>query len=128
RAMLEVDATELPDENPLFVDDPQDPRCADVVTGENPDSVSECMGWANTPVPEDVWPQEGSSDEGDNPEEGADSADPANPSEGGASADVPNKDETSSATTWIVTGSAVLLLLAVITGIVVAKNVRKSSN
>lgn len=129
KAMLEVDATELPEDNPLFVNDPEDPRCADIVTGESPASVSECIAWANTPVPEDVWPEEEAGGEATAPEGESENAETGDTSEGGASADGPiAEEEPSSVTMWIAIGGGVLLLVVIVTGIVVAKKARKASN
>jgi len=129
KAMLEVDATELPDENPLFVSEPDDPRCADIVTGESPAAVSECTAWANTPVPEDVWPEEGTDGEVAAAEGETERAETGDPSEGGTSADGPIvEEETSSVTMWIAVGGGVLLLVVIVTGIVVAKNARNARN
>jgi len=129
KAMLEVDATELPDENPLFVRDPEDPRCTDSATGEKPASVAECIAWANTPVPEDVWPENATGGESAAPEGETEGAESGDPSEGGTSADGPVVEgEPSSVTMWIAIGGGVLLLVIIGTGIVVAKNARKASN
>ena len=125
KAMLEVDATELPDENPLFVSEPDDPRCTDSATGENPTTVAECLQWANTPVPKDVWPEEGTGEESHSAEGEEEPIEPADPSEG-ASADFPIvEEEPSSVTIWIAVGGGVLLLVVIVTGIVVAKLARR---
>src|SRR5690625_4679550 len=124
KAILEVDATELPDENPLFVSEPDDPRCTDSATGETPTTMAECLQWADTAVPKDVWPEEGTGEESHSAEGEEEPIEPADPSEG-ASADSPIvAEEPSSVTTWIAMGGGVLLLLAIITGTVVAKSAR----
>lgn len=129
KAMLEVDAVELPEENPLFVSDPEDPRCTDSLTGENPRSVAECLEWSITPVPEDVWSEANPSAQDEVPEGEAAPGTPAEPSEGEASGEgLAEQEETGSVTTWIVIGGGVLLLLVTITGLVLVKNARRASN
>lgn len=112
KAMLEVDAADLPDENPLFVSDPEDPRCTDSVTGENPASVSECMQWANTPVPEDVWPEETPAPEAETPA-------PAGSPESGADgpgAHEPAPEQPAATPVWWFIGGGVLLVSLIAAG------------
>lgn len=56
-SLLAVDPSEFPDENPLFVASPQDPRC--VAADEQDSPVPTDMGgcsWAGYPTAEAVWP------------------------------------------------------------------------
>ena len=52
-AMLAVDPTQYPDENPLFVMTKDDPRCGTTAT-----TFSECAWGFMSPPPEAVWPDE----------------------------------------------------------------------
>lgn len=59
-AMLSVDPTSFPDENPLFVMSLDDPRCL-LEDGTAPVDWDNCT-WSNAPTPEEVWPSAGVSD------------------------------------------------------------------
>lgn len=50
--MLEVDPTGLPDNNPLFVQDPRDPRCT--LPGDEPAETMAQCSWAQAPSVKDV--------------------------------------------------------------------------
>ncbi|RLP83286.1 hypothetical protein D9V34_08660 [Mycetocola lacteus] len=52
-AMLAADPLTFPDENPLFVSSPSDPRCTASDRTEPPDSMDQCQ-WASAPTKQDV--------------------------------------------------------------------------
>lgn len=122
REMLKVDATEMPDENPLFIDDLADPRCEDPYTGEQPETFDECY-WAKTPVPQDVWPEE--TPVQDSPEEPAQepgAADPTQPSGENTAAETPEGDQNSNAlVTWLLVGAGVVLAIVIAIAVVVLR-------
>lgn len=70
RALLEVDIAQMAEENPLFVTDPSDPRCAGP-DGWQPTTIAFCSSWATAPGPRDVWPDEYSPEEADPEDEPA---------------------------------------------------------
>lgn len=112
KEMLAVDATKLPDENPLFVVDPSDPRC-NKFGGNEPRSVAECDEWSFAPTPHDVWPDEYPRDG----EEAADSESSSSsaeaeegPSEVGNAAGE-NHEAGAALQLWVLIGSGIALVV-----------------
>ncbi|QBE49390.1 S8 family serine peptidase [Leucobacter triazinivorans] len=62
-AMLALDPTQFPDENPLFVMSGDDPRCGAGATSEATTSLESCL-WSAGPSAADVWPQGGETESG----------------------------------------------------------------
>jgi len=122
REMLKVDATEMPDENPLFISELEDPRCEDPYTGEVPETFETCY-WAKTPVPQDVWPEE--TPVQDSPEEPAQdpgATDPTQPSGENTAAEAPESDQNSNALViWLLVGAGVVLAIVIAIAVVVLR-------
>lgn len=127
RAMLKVDIPQMPDENPLFVTDPDDPRCTDWDEGQ-PSSVGECLGWAYWPEPADVWPQEYPLEETQAGPEQSDSGElgAEDPSEGDVTT-TPVEPEAGGWDLRLVVGIAFIALLVMAGGIAVVVVKKKSS-
>ncbi len=64
-AMLAVDPSQFPDENPLFVTSLTDPRC-----GSNASTFDECAWAIMMPLPDEVWPPNAVPGSVDTPSEG----------------------------------------------------------
>lgn len=125
RALLEADIAQMPEENPLFVIDPSDPRCAGP-DGWQPTTIAFCTSWATVPGPEDVWPDEYSPDEVDPEDEpaqdpdalGADDA----PTESDEADDVntsPTQPDGAGLSVGVILGLGILVFLIAIGGVMV---------
>lgn len=124
RGMLEADATEFPDENPLFVSDPDDPRCTDPFDGHQPGSIAECFEWAQAPLPGDVWPDTAPTSAPQATGEESPGGTEAGQAQPGTD---PRPRQSGGVPPWVLpaSGGALVVLLAVI-GMIVANNRRRS--
>lgn len=129
-AMLDVDITQMADEKPLFVTDPNDPRCTRS-DGSQPPYVGACADWAQFPEPSDVWPDEYPTAEEllepQQPE--AEPEKPEEPADLGETDDVNTGATEPSSDGWslgLILGLGLMGLLAVAAGIVLM--VKKKQN